>query len=628
MLGWLEKVCPRCNSYWPQLTSRLDTTRQYLDTAVNPPLESLLPTLDAMRTCGFGAIIAQCEPSVREYQPVLEKAAQEAQRRGDTAASAALQLLTAACQPFLKASDPYTPFIPLFQLQDRRGVIPSDFSREQGQLLSEFANELQDAELAARLSDLGWVILRDAEAARRAVRRYLDAADNAYSEKHWPEKINRLERALRLALQIRGETELLEAAVGKLKIYLEPSHGQAAPPGAERVCELLLDVKRQDAFAIASTLEQWACLAAQAGDFHRQHALMETAARGFRIANEPARANAATVSAAEALVQVADSAKAAGQAIVATHWLTQAVTALQRCGGQQNRVATLQHELEAMGKATLGEMKRISFEFDATELAAAAVKAMQSKDITEALLRFAFLVQPLQRQKLEAQALDLAGSAPFANLVDRRVYNGDGRLVAIIPPLLSSQGEEKKIALRATCYEHAKLHHLAMVTGVILPARDELWRLHAVSLEALAALLRNSPFFPAGRQSLWIKGLFAGFEGNFDTALSLLIPQFEHALRKQLEARGVLVWRVDAATSIHSERGLGELLDFPEATDVLGEDLKFELQGLLSERIGHNIRNELAHGLLSEAAFQSAPAIYLWWLLYQLAVGTRTPRAS
>ena len=49
--------------------------------------------------------------------------------------------------------------------------------------------------------------------------------------------------------------------------------------------------------------------------------------------------------------------------------------------------------------------------------------------------------------------------------------------------------------------------------------------------------------------------------------------------------------------------------------DVLGEDLVFDLRGILIERFGHNLRNESAHGLMPEAAFYDASSVYLWWLL-------------
>ena len=62
------------------------------------------------------------------------------------------------------------------------------------------------------------------------------------------------------------------------------------------------------------------------------------------------------------------------------------------------------------------------------------------------------------------------------------------------------------------------------------------------------------------------------------------------------------------------------MLGMTEAKEFLGEDLQYELRLLLTEQVGQNLRNELAHGLLAEGSFYSAPAVYVWWLFFHIAV--------
>ena len=57
-----------------------------------------------------------------------------------------------------------------------------------------------------------------------------------------------------------------------------------------------------------------------------------------------------------------------------------------------------------------------------------------------------------------------------------------------------------------------------------------------------------------------------------------------------------------------------------ETTSVWGEDLTFDLRGLLVERFGTNLRNRLAHGLVDEREFESWQGPYLWWLALRLYV--------
>ncbi len=49
----------------------------------------------------------------------------------------------------------------------------------------------------------------------------------------------------------------------------------------------------------------------------------------------------------------------------------------------------------------------------------------------------------------------------------------------------------------------------------------------------------------------------------------------------------------------------------PEFKKVFGDDLTFDLRGLLVEQQSSNLRHGMAHGLYDYAAFQSPPSIYL-----------------
>ena len=71
-----------------------------------------------------------------------------------------------------------------------------------------------------------------------------------------------------------------------------------------------------------------------------------------------------------------------------------------------------------------------------------------------------------------------------------------------------------------------------------------------------------------------------------------------------------------------NENGMSTLMDLPEAEQVFGKDLTFELRSLFCDAFGPNLRNELAHGLLDESACRSPYAIYAWWLALRLTFNT------
>ncbi|MDA8190065.1 MAG: DUF4209 domain-containing protein [Gammaproteobacteria bacterium] len=585
-------------------------------------LDEIDADIESLRTCGYEVIIAGCKADALSYVEALVNAAAVAKGDGRANASAALNLLAAACQPILQPSKPMAPFGPLFEGGGRHGVIPADFGALKGALLAELALEVADFELGARLADLGWSITRNVVAARFAVNAYIWASNSPYCRNKWFERTNRLERALRIALQLK-DSGLAQKATVSLLGMLETGTESEIPPGVIRICQLLLEQSSVDVLKMGERVNRWATLARAGRDYQLEHSLLNLAARAYLKARDKTRSDDARLAAAEALVKAADTAESSGQNMVAHHWLSQAIGGLQKCPNQKERVCTLQLRLASLGKASLQEMGRIEIPLDGaliTKTAAQVAAAMQGKDLTATLLQFACLIRPLQREQLEAQVQKLVSLAPLTYRIAKVAYNGDGRVVARIPPFSSSTDEDGDIALKAACYQQAKIYYLGVVPAAIIPARDELLQQHQIDARTLAEFLERSALFPLGRGGLWVKGFMAGFEGDFVAALSILIPQFEHALRKTLEVRGAVVYRIDPATSAHSEKSLGDMLGMAEAKEFLGEDLQFELQCLLTEQVGQNLRNELAHGLLSEEAFHSAPAVYVWWLFLHIAV--------
>ena len=59
---------------------------------------------------------------------------------------------------------------------------------------------------------------------------------------------------------------------------------------------------------------------------------------------------------------------------------------------------------------------------------------------------------------------------------------------------------------------------------------------------------------------------------------------------------------------------LNYLLGRPELREILGDDLVTDLHVLLVDKFGDNLRNRLAHGLISHNQFFNPTIVYAWWL--------------
>ena len=101
--------------------------------------------------------------------------------------------------------------------------------------------------------------------------------------------------------------------------------------------------------------------------------------------------------------------------------------------------------------------------------------------------------------------------------------------------------------------------------------------------------------------------------------LHLLVPQLEHALRNILRQSGIATTSL-APDGIETENDLSWLLDHDKTREVLGETNVFHLKCLLDERVGFNLRNRVAHGLLNDGEAHASQLLYLWWFSLRLCL--------
>lgn len=207
---------------------------------------------------------------------------------------------------------------------------------------------------------------------------------------------------------------------------------------------------------------------------------------------------------------------------------------------------------------------------------------------------------------------------PLSRLFGRVTYAADGRKVAVVDggEVGDPDAAEQWSAVLRTFIIRVDL----ATQACIAPALDVISSEHRYDMALLRRLCWDSPTVPQGHVDLWARGLWHGLRGDFPSAVSVLIPQLEQFLRVTLKGLGVNTVTTDPTTAVEMEKGLGALLAMDETAEFLGEDPRLELRALLIEQEGANLRNDTAHGLLTDGAASSSASIYAWWLVLRLVV--------
>jgi Domain of unknown function (DUF4209) len=128
-----------------------------------------------------------------------------------------------------------------------------------------------------------------------------------------------------------------------------------------------------------------------------------------------------------------------------------------------------------------------------------------------------------------------------------------------------------------------------------------------------------SPFVPVGHDYIFALGFARLMQGEYVSAVHLLLPQVENSIRYVLQQHGEDTSMIQA-DMIQEDRSLSVLLADRRQTleRIFGEALVFEIELLFTDRAGPALRHEMAHGKLTAGHCLHSDAIYACWLIYRI----------
>jgi hypothetical protein len=206
---------------------------------------------------------------------------------------------------------------------------------------------------------------------------------------------------------------------------------------------------------------------------------------------------------------------------------------------------------------------------------------------------------------------------PSRALVPMEEMNEMGHTISKKPGGLE---QEEEILAYLMQREMAEVR-IRTAVNFIRPARDQIAAEHYIRRSDLVEFSRHSLFVAEGRLHSVSKGLFAGFRENWVTAAHLLAPQIESGLRHLLRQGGVITTGLDSQ-DIQEQKSLNRMMEEESLRqpleESLGENVVFDLEGLLNESSGANLRNLVAHGLSDDGTYWSPQVEYMWWMMIRL----------
>ncbi|MDQ3180977.1 MAG: DUF4209 domain-containing protein, partial [Acidobacteriota bacterium] len=287
------------------------------------------------------------------------------------------------------------------------------------------------------------------------------------------------------------------------------------------------------------------------------------------------------------------------------------IEAYRRAGKSEEKVAELKRKLIDYQSKAVTELRSIqSDEIDISSYIQQSVENVSGKAFFEALSILAVSFHPPEVTNLRTQVEKHRKEFALQSLIPTLLLDSKGKVIA----QKESEGEE---AILADMFQHANQSRGIYVQANIEPSRIQILSEHRARTSDFLVFLKNHRLIPQGRELIVARGLQAGLYGDFLTAVHFLIPQLEESIRYILIQLGNVPSSLNNK-GIQNEYSLNETLKNSNFTSqlnkVFGEDLIFDLRGLLTEKFGSNLRNDMAHGLIDHNSFYSVAGCYLWWL--------------
>jgi|TARA_A100001391_G_scaffold205243_1_gene204386 tetratricopeptide (TPR) repeat protein len=562
----------------------------------------------------------------------IQSCAQAKREAGEDEHANILDLLGRATSMRLVPKSINQPFAPLAQdfQAGRRSAIPDDFTVEELAFFEEILNDVNDPWVQARLADLLWLCRKpkNPDHARIAIAAYLQQPINADS---WLRDVDDCwERAARLAMQIKDFDKLDEITNQLFAVFSIEHPGSPFMP--LWLASLLDRLQADKAYGedIAHRLLQLGNDLKNNGDFYAARSYFELSAKKYQQCSLEKDWLDSLISIAESFEQEADS-RSSGSNMVANSFYENTIQAYRRIPTKhratydvENRIYAIRTKISDTGKASLDEMALIKTPgIDISDIVEASISHVAGKrSPEESLLYLAGIYSGPDLQALVAGARESMQESVISSLFGSSHMSSDGRVITKTPPANLGAGEDdpaNKAVLNRQIQQHLVFEIQFVVEGQILPALRQILMERRITQDFLEALCHHSPIVQPARKKLLSFALWLGFEYEFGHAIHLLCPQFEHIVRVQLKEAGAHTTTINT-DGIEHENGLSTLMELPEATEIFGEDLTFEIKSIFTEALGFNLRNETAHGLLDDSTSSSIQSVYAWWMILRMVI--------
>lgn len=302
------------------------------------------------------------------------------------------------------------------------------------------------------------------------------------------------------------------------------------------------------------------------------------------------------------LLLMENSFRSASASMEPMQWMgiLEQVARTYACYGLNDERSRLIKEIEQAGSKAAKTLQCYGVPVDIPKETYAQLKSfLTAGDLEEQYERFCLNYIPNKQQASE-QLQKLANQYPLVYMMPTHLMDSQGRPASVIGNI--DDDFEGQLVLHVC--KDIQISSFFIHYGI-----QQLKETKALSIDSIMSKVQKSPIINSNRHEIIRQALLAYDSDNFILMCHLLVPQIEAAFRTLIEKSGKAVIRPQKNNnSGFTQRILDDILRDNVITDTFGEDFSFYARIMLTDQRGLNIRNNLCHGLVDPAFFNSVVA--------------------
>ena len=282
---------------------------------------------------------------------------------------------------------------------------------------------------------------------------------------------------------------------------------------------------------------------------------------------------------------------------------------LYRNNGESDKADAAHKRLVEIQKEIPKIMVPFSVELDIKGVIDNLKANMEGLSFEECVIRLTQMFVFEKQEDIKKHVIEEFKDNPISHLFGKSLINAQGQTVLALHPLDIHDPEKDPKLMELHMYQNAlekqKVAGDIWVKNALIIIRDKF----VIDKSMVEFLVKDNPIIPDGRERIFQRGLYMFLNGDYYEALHILAPQVENLFRNIAREVGGLTVTLEKDGS-SMEKVLSSILSLPELVDCYDNDILFTFRGLLNEQAGANIRNEIAHGIISEYACSTGVCLY------------------